>query len=114
MSLTLDVAAKVKSMDFDIICNALGLQTTAAKECLRVSLENALLVDKKHQDYGPHNISMHGELGIIVRLSDKVARLSNLFSKRAKKPRNESVEDTWRDIANYATIAMVYRRGLWS
>lgn len=68
------------------------------------------LFTKKHHDYGPGNIAASGELGILVRLKDKIARLSHL---RGKKSNNESKEDTWSDIANYAIIALLVRDGSW-
>jgi hypothetical protein len=49
-------------------------------------------------------------LGIAFRLSEKVERLKNLLLKN-EGPVNESLEDTWNDIAVYAIIAVLVRRG---
>lgn len=49
-------------------------------------------------------------MGIIFRINDKVNRLKNL-EQNNKKPENESIEDTWIDIAVYAVIAILYRKG---
>lgn len=73
------------------------------------------LLVKKHDDYGPSNISdaPGGPLnGLSVRLHDKVARLNNLLSSN-KEPRNESVQDTFIDILNYALIALLVIEGKW-
>lgn len=65
---------------------------------------------RKHKDYGKDNILDSGELGIIFRINDKINRLKNLEQNK-KDPENESIEDTWIDIAVYAIIAILYRRG---
>lgn len=71
------------------------------------------LMIRKQRDYGHENITAFGEFGVLVRLNDKVARLRNLLAK-GKKPQNESLEDSWRDIANYAIIALMLRRGIFT
>lgn len=61
---------------------------------------------KKQKDYGPDNIrkSPGGPLnGLTVRLYDKIARLNNLLETGAT-PENESLRDTFVDIANYGVI----------
>jgi hypothetical protein len=63
---------------------------------------------KKHKDYGKENILDIGELGIAFRISEKVSRLKNLLSKEVKAE-NETIDDSWLDIAVYAVIALLYR-----
>lgn len=67
---------------------------------------------KKHRDYGKGNILSIKELGISMRIAEKVERLKNLLLKQemGELPVNESVEDTWIDIAVYAVIGVLYRR----
>jgi ribosomal protein S27AE len=65
----------------------------------------AILIEK-HHDYGEDNLKAFGELGILVRASDKVARLKNLIDKRAQVS-DESMEDTWRDLAGYAIQGLI-------
>ena len=65
---------------------------------------------RKHKDYGKDNILDTGEMGIIFRVNDKVNRLKNL-QKNNKEPENESIDETWIDIAVYAVIAILYRKG---
>ena len=89
----------------------LGLQTDMAKEAFRIFCENIRLMDTKQQDYGSGNISAFGEFGVLVRLNDKMERLKNLNKMPSVK--NESIEDTYQDIANYAVIALMIRRNLW-
>lgn len=92
---------------------SLGLQTEIAYRALALTFENIQLLDKKQQDYGPGNISAFGEHGVLVRLSDKFERLKNLLTNRRRKPRNEPIIDSWRDISNYGVIAILVRKGLW-
>ncbi len=75
----------------------------------------AVLV-KKQIDYGPLNIwnAPGGATnGLMVRMSDKLERLKNLIYKQIK-PNNESLEDSFVDIANYAIIALMVQRGVWA
>ena len=66
--------------------------------------EMATLLASKQHDYGHGNITAFGMKGVLVRLSDKVERLINLKSKKA---RNESAVDTLRDIVGYCVIALM-------
>ncbi|MGD9129522.1 MAG: nucleotide modification associated domain-containing protein [Candidatus Woesebacteria bacterium] len=65
---------------------------------------------KKNKDYGKGNILDTAELGILFRVNDKVNRLKNLLNKKTE-PKNESIDDTWLDVAVYAVIAIIYRKG---
>ena len=70
---------------------------------------------KKHKDYGPRNISdaPGGPLnGLRVRIHDKTARINNLIESGAE-PENESLQDSFMDLANYAIIAMLVLEGKW-
>lgn len=73
------------------------------------------LLLKKHDDYGPKNISESpgGPLnGINVRMYDKLARLENLLNNK-KEPKNESLRDTFLDLANYAIIGLLVLDKKW-
>jgi hypothetical protein len=65
---------------------------------------------KKHKDYGKGNILDMGELGIAFRISEKFNRIKHLLMAQ-RKPENESIEESWIDIAVYAVIAVLLRRG---
>ena len=80
----------------------------------RVYDEMAELMLKKHKDYGPKNISESpgGAMnGLRVRMHDKLARINNLIDKQ---PENESLEDSFKDMANYAIIGLLVLRGQWN
>lgn len=67
---------------------------------------------KKHKDYGKGNILSVKELGIAMRIAEKVERLKHLILKQelGEPPANESLEETWQDIAVYSVIAILLRR----
>ena len=76
---------------------------------------NMAVLIKKHRDYGPKNISQSpgGALnGLRVRMHDKMARINNLIDSGVK-PENESLYDSFMDLANYAVIAQMVLEGLW-
>ena len=67
----------------DFISTALGVRTEMGVEMVRAAMECVQLFDTKQQDYGSDNISSNGELGIAVRLQDKV--LGELHELREHK-----------------------------
>lgn len=73
------------------------------------------LLVSKHKDYGPKNISSApgGALnGLRVRMHDKLARINNLIDS-GRDPNHESLEDSFKDMANYAIIGLLVMRGKW-
>jgi len=73
------------------------------------------LLVSKHEDYGPTNISKSpgGPInGLRVRMWDKFARINNLVDN-SKGPQHESLEDSFKDMANYAIIGLLVLRGHW-
>jgi len=89
------------------------LDTIAGKRALFIAAECVRLLDEKQKDYGPRNISRFGTKGLSVRLYDKVERLANLLLDRGELPKNESLEDTFKDIANYGIIGLMLLRDEW-
>lgn len=74
------------------------------------------LLIRKHIDYGPTNISLSpgGPInGLRVRIHDKTARINNLIDKGIEQPQYESLEDSFKDLANYAIIALLVLRDKW-
>ena len=89
------------------------LDTIAGKRALYIAAECVRLLDEKQKDYGPGNISRFGVKGLSVRLYDKVERLANLLVDRNESPKNESLEDTFKDIAHYGLIGLMLLRDEW-
>ena len=77
-----------------------------------ITKELVKLFAKKQHDYGPGNIAEFGEVGVLVRMNDKMERLKNLVLNGLEAS-NESIEDTLDDIASYAIIYKLVRRGKW-
>lgn len=77
----------------------------------------------KNSDYSPANILGTGEVGLVTRLWDKIARLMNLMGfkidvqmssfTQPEAPKHESIDDTLLDAANYSVIGLLLRRGQW-
>lgn len=105
----------LEEVDKEASAFAVLLHTKAGTEALRIAEANVLLLDRKQQDYGPNNVSAFGSFGVVVRLNDKMERLKTIYNKKGRKRRimNESIIDTFRDIANYATIALLIELGRW-
>lgn len=50
------------------------------------------------------------ETGMFVRFSDKYARLRNFIKKQRMMVKNESYEDTLKDIIGYAVLMLAYSK----
>ena len=95
-----------------------------AKEFQRLQFEQWALFCKKQMDYGPSNIAMGTELktdeekrlsqvGLIVRINDKIQRLINLVIKNNREAQNEPTVDAFKDLACYGIIAQIVQNGKW-
>ena len=73
------------------------------------------LHSRKHADYGSsQGIVDLGERGLFVRIYDKTCRLRSLvWDSNERKVVDESVDDTLLDLANYAVMCLIVRRGKW-
>ena len=81
-------------------------------EIIEIMLSDIQLFDQKQRDYGKLNIAKFGQIGVLVRASDKIERLTTLIQS-GKLPSNESVEDSWQDLSVYGAIARVINKGSW-
>lgn len=90
---------------------------TQFEEDVRIVYDELMsILLKKHRDYGPRNIAdaPGGPInGLRVRIHDKVARINNLIDTGSNQPEYESMEDSFKDLANYAIIALLVMRGKW-
>ena len=83
---------------------------------------------RKQADYGDSNIrlgldlssssersqnSRLAQLGVVIRMNDKISRLINLYKKDLESAVDESIEDTALDIMNYANMLMVLKSNKW-
>ena len=107
---------KINDDKMSFMQDILGILTEMGVEQLRAACECVQLFDTKQMDYGSTNIAACGEMGIAVRLQDKVSRMRNLLLKELKNEGNanhEPLEDTYKDAANYSIIGVLLRRQLW-
>jgi hypothetical protein len=80
----------------------------------KIAAELFVLFCNKQKNYGKGNIAQFGEKGVLIRSSDKIQRLLRMVWDGTPNSLNdESIDDTWRDLANYAIIALMCRRGVW-
>lgn len=81
------------------------------KDCFDEILEEMKEVHrKKNADYGNNfhkRYERWGFLTALLRLSDKMERLENIYEKGEIEVKDESVEDTLLDLANYAVMTIV-------
>jgi hypothetical protein len=92
-----------------------GSNTEFAFHVWEIMDEIGNLLITKQMDYGPGNINnAHGGPinGLLVRIGDKFERLKNLY-KHGSTPKHEPIEDSFKDMANYAVIALMIERGKW-
>lgn len=77
-----------------------------------VSAELAKIYEAKNHDYGDSFGKGYGEHGMtmpVIRLEDKLNRLKALL-KAENKVKDESIDDTLMDLANYAIMTIIERR----
>jgi hypothetical protein len=72
------------------------------------------IIKVKNSDYGATddpfaNFRMFGEMGFAVRLSDKLSRIKTLLERGSAMVKDESLEDTIMDMANYCNLLLAYR-----
>lgn len=79
-----------------------------------ITEEMAKLTEAKNHDYGGNddawkNFREFGKLGILVRMSDKWARIKTaLHEIREFKVKTETIIDTIRDLAVYCIILIIW------
>jgi len=66
----------------------------------------------KNADYGDSFVKIREEYpeAIIIRLMDKLERLKALYKNGYTPKVDESIEDTLKDMANYAIMELVERK----
>lgn len=79
-----------------------------------IDITNSLtkIYQAKNQDYGnsfEKSLYKFGLVASIIRLSDKMNRIESLSQTKAKV-KDESIEDTLLDLANYAIMTVIWLR----
>lgn len=96
-----------------------------SKEFIKIQQEQYELFARKMMDYGLNNVTLGGDIvnnsedkkfsltGLTIRLTDKINRLKNLVVSGKQYVKDEGMEDTFIDIANYGIIGMIVGRNKW-
>lgn len=72
----------------------------------KVQKEAIELFQRKNKDYGDA-FANYGPVGVIVRMGDKINRLSSVTKNQVSLVQNESIRDTLIDLHNYAAMAIM-------
>ena len=72
----------------------------------KVQREAFELFKKKNQDYGDA-FATFGPVGVIVRMGDKINRLTSVSKNGVNLVDNESLRDTLIDLHNYSAMAII-------
>ena len=76
------------------------------KQMMKVQREAFQLFKKKNQDYGDA-FATFGPVGVIVRMGDKINRLTSVSKNGVNLVDNESLRDTLIDLHNYSAMAIM-------
>ena len=68
--------------------------------------EAAKLFERKNRDYGDA-FANYGPIGVIVRMGDKINRLSSVTNNGINLVKTESIRDTLIDLHNYSAMAIM-------
>ena len=71
-----------------------------------VHKEGLELFERKNADYGDA-FSTYGTVGVIVRMGDKISRLSSITNTGINLVEDEKIRDTLIDLHNYAAMAIM-------
>jgi hypothetical protein len=77
----------------------------------------AAVYEAKNKDYGssynlaPELLGIPAHVGILVRMTDKLARACRLSQGQAPQVEGEALADTLLDLANYAVLAILAVEG---
>jgi hypothetical protein len=72
----------------------------------KVQKEAIQLFKKKNTDYGDA-FANYGPIGVVVRMGDKISRLTNVTKSGVTMVNTESIRDTLIDLHNYAAMTVM-------
>lgn len=106
-------------MSPDVIGEKLGIDNEMTEELnvfnaavIEITAKLAETLIAKNADYGnsfEESYKKHGLVSAVIRIEDKLNRLNNLRTKEAQV--NESIDDTLLDLAGYAILTLITRKG---
>lgn len=89
-------------------------QLTTSEQAFKSITEDMLntYIAKNH-DYGDSfkkSMDEFGPIAGVVRMGDKMERIKTLIHHHTEPKVNEKIEDTLKDLANYAIMTLIYLR----
>ncbi len=81
-------------------------QANRVEQFTKVQQEGLELFKRKNADYGDA-FANYGPIGVLVRMGDKIQRLSNITKKGVTMVNDESLRDTLIDLHNYSAMAVL-------
>lgn len=82
-------------------------------EFVDILQEMASLYHEKNHDYGnsfEDSLNKFGILAGVIRMNDKMNRINNLVLSKDVKVKDEKIEDTLIDLANYAAMTLKWMK----
>jgi hypothetical protein len=76
------------------------------KQMEKIQNESLELFKKKNEDYGD-SFATYGVVGVLVRLGDKISRLTNIHNRGVTLVDDETLRDTLIDLHNYSAMAVM-------
>jgi len=76
------------------------------KQMKRVQREGLTLFKAKNKDYGDA-FANYGPVGVIMRMGDKISRLTNIEKNKIEYVEDEKMRDTLIDLHNYSAMAIL-------
>jgi hypothetical protein len=76
------------------------------KQFQDVQIEALKLFSEKNANYGD-SFAAYGPIGVLVRMSDKISRLTSITNSGVSLINSESLRDTLMNIHNYSTMAII-------
>lgn len=64
------------------------------------------LFRQKNHDYG-NSFETFGTVGILIRIMDKLNRITTLEDQKERKVKDESIKDTLEDLYNYTILGII-------
>ena len=86
--------------------NIIDMTTSRVNQMRTVQKEALNLFSKKNADYGDA-FATYGPVGVIVRMGDKIQRLTSINNSGVTLVDNESIRDTLIDLHNYAAMGIM-------
>lgn len=109
-----DVVREIPDVGFVLKCDGTSGNVNLEHAMAHNMIKMFEIFKKKQASYGCGNISEFGEKGVIIRMNDKMKRLIKLVWFDQPNPlADESIEDTYFDMADYALIALLVKEGKW-